>query len=256
MTAQAERPDDPRTAYEHAEPWFEEIAAAEDKVKKVLLRRELIERCLPLAQNIASRYSGRGESYEDVLRAASVGLVHAVDRFQVEQGTAFLSFAIPIIHGEVRRCFRDSTSTVREPRRTADIQQRLGRCIEALLQRLGHPPTAYEIAAELDVELGEVTRALIAGNAYSAGPIDTVEREDDEPGDAYFDDCSPVAPLLAQLPRHERRVLELRFFLYKNQAEIAAELGVSQLDISRTLTRALGRLREQAISKATEEGSR
>ncbi|MFD3747435.1 sigma-70 family RNA polymerase sigma factor [Nocardia sp. NPDC058633] len=246
------------------------MAAAEDQAKKALLRLEMIERCLPLAQNIARRYSGCGQSYDDLLRVASAGLVDAVDRFQVERGSAFLSFAIATIHGEVRRYFRDDSSTVRVPRRTEDIHQQVGACIEALLRQLGHPPTAYEIAAELDVELCEVTRALIAGNARTTELIDTVERGNcdegplttpttlghTEPGRADIDDRTTVAPLLAHLPPQERRVVELRFFQYKNQAEIATELGVSQMHIARTLTRTLGRLRERAIGKETEGGFR
>ncbi|MCU1641325.1 MAG: polymerase subunit sigma [Nocardia sp.] len=138
---------------------------------RIVLREEAIARCLPLAEQIARRFAGRGASFDDLLQVARLGLVHAVDRFDPVDGAPFLAFAVPIIVGEVRRFFRDGTWELRVPRRVIEIQQLLGPATEALTQQLGRPPIARQIAAELGFDLGEVTQALVARNAYRTAPI-------------------------------------------------------------------------------------
>ncbi|MFI6217189.1 SigB/SigF/SigG family RNA polymerase sigma factor [Nocardia brasiliensis] len=249
-------------SYENIEPLFEKIAAlAEDDPRRESLRAELIERCLPLAEHIARRFAGRGENFDDLLQVARLGLVQAADRFDVERGSSFLSFAVPTIMGEVRRHFRDNTWSVRVPRRTKEIQLTIGVTVEALSQRLGRMPRAREIAAELEVDVVEVTQALIAGNAYQSASIDAVAGDDienaplplleslgaEEPSYHLVEDYLAVRPLIEDLPERERRVLIMRFFESKTQSQIADVLGVSQMHVSRILSKTLQQLRDDAL---------
>ncbi|AFU03104.1 SigB/SigF/SigG family RNA polymerase sigma factor [Nocardia brasiliensis] len=249
-------------SYENIEPLFEKIAAlAEDDPRREPLRAELIERCLPLAEHIARRFAGRGENFDDLLQVARLGLVQAADRFDVERGSSFLSFAVPTIMGEVRRHFRDNTWSVRVPRRTKEIQLTIGVTVEALSQRLGRMPRAREIAAELEVDVVEVTQALIAGNAYQSASIDAVAGDDvenaplplleslgaEEPSYHLVEDYLAVRPLIEELPERERRVLIMRFFESKTQSQIADVLGVSQMHVSRILSKTLQQLRDDAL---------
>ncbi|MFE9576932.1 RNA polymerase sigma factor SigF [Nocardia sp. NPDC006044] len=249
-------------SYDNIEPLFEKIAAlAPDDPRRETMREELIERCLPLAEHIARRFAGRGENFDDLLQVARLGLVQAADRFDVTRGSSFLAFAVPTIMGEVRRHFRDNTWSVRVPRRTKEIQLSIGATVEALAQRLGRIPRAREIAEELDVDLVEVTQALIAGNAYQSSSIDAVAGDDvenaplplleslgaEEPSYHLVEDFLAVRPLIEELPERERQVLIMRFFENKTQTQIADVLGVSQMHVSRILSRTLNDLREQAL---------
>ncbi|MEU5757491.1 MULTISPECIES: RNA polymerase sigma factor SigF [Nocardia] len=248
--------------YDNIEPLFEKIAALDPgDARREAMRLELIERCLPLAEHIARKFSGRGENFDDLLQVARLGLVQAADRFDVSRGSSFLSFAVPTIMGEVRRHFRDNTWAVRVPRRTKEIQLSIGPTVETLSQRLGRMPRAREIAAELEVDLVEVTQALIAGNAYQSASIDAVAGEDaesapqplldslgiEEPSYHLVEDVMAVQPLLGELPERERQVLIMRFFESLTQNQIAERLGVSQMHVSRILSRTLNSLREQAM---------
>ncbi|MFI6166567.1 RNA polymerase sigma factor SigF [Nocardia sp. NPDC051052] len=249
-------------SYDNIEPLFEKIAAlTEDDPRREPMREELIRRCLPLAEHIARKFAGRGENFDDLLQVARLGLVQATDRFDVTRGSSFLAFAVPTIMGEVRRHFRDNTWSVRVPRRTKEIQLSIGATVEALSQRLGRIPRAREIAAELDVDLVEVTQALIAGNAYQSSSIDAVAGDDienaplplleslgaEEPSYHLVEDYLAVRPLIEELPERERQVLIMRFFENKTQTQIADVLGVSQMHVSRILSRTLNQLREQAL---------
>ncbi|MGW4093573.1 RNA polymerase sigma factor SigF [Nocardia sp. NPDC004750] len=249
-------------SYDNIEPWFEKMAAMDEgDPHRAALREEVTRRCLPLAEHIARKFSGRGENYEDLLQIARVGLVLAVDRFDVSRGSSFLGFAVPTIMGEVRRHFRDNTWSLRVPRRLKEIQLRVGPVTETLSHRLGRMPTAREIAEELDVDLGEVTQALIAGNAYQANSLDAAGREDgdgapqsladtlgsEEPCYDLLEQAMAVRPLIAELPPRDRQVLVMRFYESRTQSQIAEELGVSQMQVSRILARILKDLRERAL---------
>ncbi|MFC9434649.1 RNA polymerase sigma factor SigF [Nocardia sp. NPDC057030] len=250
-------------SYDNVEPWFEKMAAltAHDPHRNEL-REEITRLCLPLAEHIARKFSGRGEAFDDLHQIARVGLVLAIDRFDVARGSSFLSFAVPTIMGEVRRHFRDHTWAVRVPRRLKEVQQLIGPATETLSNRLGRVPNAREIAAELGIELSEVTQALIARNGYQSNSIDGLTRDDDENAAApvvaglgaeepcyeLLEQSMTVRPLIAALPERERQVLIMRFFESLTQAQIAERLGVSQMQVSRILNKTLNTLREQALA--------
>lgn len=222
-------------------------------------RNSIIERCLPLADHIARRYRNRGEPLEDLVQVARVGLMNAVNRFDVESGADFLAFAVPTMMGEVRRYFRDHGWSVKVPRRLKDLNFQLKRARDELSQQLGRAPTAGEIATHLGIEREEVLQATIAASAYSTLSSDVPAPADGFDGrsvarsfgdlDANLDkvlDAETVRPLLAALPRREQTVLQLRFFANMTQTQIAERLGISQMHVSRLLSRSLATLRKQA----------
>lgn len=252
-----EETDEPVSGYDDVSALFERLAATEPgSAEHAIARDALINRCIPLADHIARKFSGRGEPFDDLSQVARVGLVHAVDRFDLSRGSNFLSFAVPTIMGEVRRYFRDNTWAMRVPRRVKETHLRIGAAVDQLSQRLGRSPTAKEIAAELDVDPDEVTQAVIAGNAYQPTSIDaaSVGRDSDASlldtlgeEESQFDrveEYIAVRPLLAGLPERERRILTMRFFESMTQTQIASQLGISQMHVSRILAKTLARLRE------------
>lgn len=251
-----------RDTYDDIEPLLTQLSRTDrSDPRRNALREEVIGRCLPLAEHIARRFCGRGESFDDLLQIARVGLLQAVDRYDPAYGARFLAFAVPTIMGEVRRHFRDYTWAVRVPRRVKDVQQQVGPAAETLTQRFGRLPTAREIAAELNLDLVEITQAFIAGNAYRTSPIDALTENEgnivsqsvldglgaEEPAYHLVEDFLAVKPLIVALPERERRALTLRFFEFRSQVEIAEELGISQMQVSRILARTLNALREQAL---------
>ncbi|RDI67335.1 RNA polymerase sigma factor SigF [Nocardia pseudobrasiliensis] len=247
------------SGYDDVTALFEQLAAAADNAqRRAVLRAELIQRCIPLADHIARKFSGRGEPFDDLTQVARVGLVHAVDRFDISRGSNFLSFAVPTIMGEVRRYFRDNTWAMRVPRRVKETHLRIGAAIDALSQSLGRSPTAKEIAVELGISADEVTQAVIAGNAYQPSSIDAVSVGRDSEAslldtlgeeESQFDrveEYVAIRPLLAGLPERERRILTMRFFESMTQTQIAQRMGISQMHVSRILAKTLARLREQS----------
>ncbi|GAB2695710.1 hypothetical protein GCM10027089_16600 [Nocardia thraciensis] len=247
------------SGYDDVTTLFEELAAAaDDSDRRAQLRSQLINRCIPLADHIARKFSGRGEPFDDLTQVARVGLVHAVDRFDITRGSNFLSFAVPTIMGEVRRYFRDNTWAMRVPRRVKETHLRIGAAIDSLSQSLGRSPTVKEIASELEINPDEVTQAVIAGNAYQPSSIDAVSVGRDTEAslldtlgeeESQFDrveEYVAIRPLLAGLPERERRILTMRFFESMTQTQIAQRMGISQMHVSRILAKTLARLREQS----------
>ncbi|KWX26158.1 RNA polymerase subunit sigma [Mycolicibacterium wolinskyi] len=237
---------------------FRELgAAAEDSPEYGRQREKIVERCLPLADHIARRFDGRGEPREDLVQVARVGLVNAVNRFDVETGSDFVSFAVPTIMGEVRRHFRDNSWSVKVPRRLKELHLRLGAATAELSQRLGRAPTASELAEELGMDRDEVLEGLIAGSSYNTLSIDSGGGGDEEApaivdtlGDVdagldQIENRESLRPLLASLPERERTVLLLRFFESMTQTQIAERVGISQMHVSRLLAKSLARLRDQ-----------
>ncbi len=258
-------------SYDNIEPLFAELAAlAPEDPRRRAVREQIVRRCLPLAEHIARRFAGRGEAFDDLLQISRLGLVQAVDRFDEARGSSFLSFAIPTIMGEVRRHFRDHTWAVRVPRGTKELHLRIGPATETLYQRLGRMPTAREIAAELDADLTDVTRALIAGNAHTSNSLDATgdDQDDDtsppavlarlggeDPCYRLLEDAMTLRPLIAQLPQRERQILVWRYFANMTQVQIAERLDISQMQVSRILAKTLRTLREQALAEPEDAGS-
>ncbi|MGZ5390737.1 MAG: SigB/SigF/SigG family RNA polymerase sigma factor [Mycobacterium sp.] len=222
-------------------------------------RDAIIQRCLPVANHIARRFSNRGEPLEDLVQVARMGLVHAVNRFDAENGADFLSFAVPTMMGEVRRYFRDHGWAIKVPRRLKDLGLQLKRARDQLSQELGRAPTASEIANYLGIDHEEVVQALIASSAYSTLSSDVPAATADDHGrrsvaDSFGDldaalekvlDVETVRPLIAAMPERQQVVLLLRFFENMTQSQIAERLGISQMHVSRLLSRSLNSLREQ-----------
>jgi RNA polymerase sigma-B factor len=240
---------------------FRHLMTLNEQSSEYSRRRDLIiERCLPLADHIARRFKNRGEPFEDLVQVARMGLVQAVNRFDVDNGADFLAFAVPTMMGEVRRYFRDHGWSVKVPRRMKELGPQLKRAIEELSQRLGRAPTASEIASHLGLDHEEVVLAQIASSAYSTlssdAPASGIAGDGDERsfGSTFGDldanlekvlDIQTVRPLLAALPERQQTVLLLRFFENMTQTQIAERLGVSQMHVSRLLARSLATLRDQ-----------
>jgi RNA polymerase sigma-B factor len=249
-----------RTGYEHLAPLFvERVGLPADHPRRKRLRAELIAGYLPVARHIANKYRHRGDNPEDLQQVASVGLVLAVDRFDPGRHVDFLTFAVPTINGEVLRYFRDRANTIRTPRRLRALQALIYDAAAELGQRQGRAPRPSQIAEHLGMDLAVVLEALTAqGLAYTAS-LDEPAHDDDSADRSRFDTAlaqvekefdlvehrEDLAPLLAALPDRDRRILLLRFFGGLTQTEIGAQIGISQMHVSRLLARTLIRLRRE-----------
>ncbi|MFI9456169.1 SigB/SigF/SigG family RNA polymerase sigma factor [Amycolatopsis sp. NPDC052450] len=243
--------------YAHCEALFDEMSSLpEDSGRRQDLRARLVTELLPLAEHIATRFSGRGEPREDLVQVARIGLINAVDRFDPARGHDFLSFAVPTIMGEVRRHFRDTGWSVRVPRRLKELHVSLSQGTAALSQRLGRAPTPTELAEYLGLEINEVREGLLAGQAYQTLSVDkpvhdnatealsladTIGEEDHEM--ALVENHEALQPLLRELPKRERAILVMRFFGGYTQTQIAERIGISQMHVSRLLAQTLDQLR-------------
>lgn len=217
---------------------------------RAALRRHVVESQLPLVHHLAQRFRGRGEPYDDLVQVGTIGLLNAVDRFDPERGN-FTAFAVPTILGEIRRHFRDRGWAMRVPRRLQDLGRRVSAARDELTQSLGHSPTVQELAAHLDEDVDLVLEALDSSAVYTMVPLPTTPEEADlaplgttDEGLELVEDRATLRPLLARLPARERTILALRFIRGMSQSQIAAEVGVSQMHVSRLLARSLGVLRE------------
>ncbi|HEY6629143.1 MAG TPA: SigB/SigF/SigG family RNA polymerase sigma factor [Acidimicrobiia bacterium] len=228
-------------------------------------KRELVEAFDGLAQRLARRFGGRGVPLDDLVQVARFGLLKAIERFDADRGIQFSTFAGRTIIGEIKHYFRDQAWSVRVPRTLQNLWLEVSRAVDELTHTLGRSPTIEEIAESLDVSEEEVLEALDAGAAYTASSLD---RPLGEEGDAtvvdQLGDLDPgyetaavrgaMSAELRALPERERTVLYLRFFDGRTQAEIADEIGVSQVHVSRILSRTLDQLRE-AIDPEAEGDS-
>lgn len=230
---------------------FRALRANEDPA----LRDALIADYLWMARHGARRFAGRGESNDDLVQVASFALVKAVDRFDPELNLRFATFAMPTIVGELRRHFRDRTWSMRVSRRLKDMHLELRTASELLTHELGHAPSVAELADALEVTVEEVLEAMEAGATYRAASLDagpvgsdtaegTVPGVDDEDLNATSERVA-VQGALNDLPQRDRRVVYLRFYLGLTQAEIAEQIGVSQVHVSRILRATLARLGDQ-----------
>jgi RNA polymerase sigma-B factor len=225
------------------------------------VRDTLIELNLPLVRYAAARFRSRNEPMEDIIQVGTIGLIKAIDRFDNERGVEFPTFAMPTIIGEIKRFFRDTSWSVRVPRRLQELRLSLTRAGDELAQKLDRSPTVAELAACLGVSEEDVVEGLAVGNAYTASSLDTTPTDEDGDGPlaerlGYEDTAmegveyrESLKPLLARLPARERRIIMLRFFGNMTQSQIGEEIGISQMHVSRLLTRTLAQLREGLISE-------
>ncbi|WP_412539065.1 SigB/SigF/SigG family RNA polymerase sigma factor [Longispora sp. K20-0274] len=230
------------------------------------LRADVIEAALPLAGRLARRFAHRGEHTDDLVQVARLALVKAVDGFDVANGTDFGSYATPTIVGELKRHFRDKGWTVRVPRSTQEIHLRIKQATGELTHTLRRTPTVADLAAHLEVGEAEVRDGLRCAGAYAPAsldaPVDGAGTRggiadligDTDPGYELVEARALLAPLLAELPDRERRMLTMRFAEELTQSQIAERLGVSQMHVSRLLTRTLAGLR--AALRADERPAR
>ena len=223
----------------------------------VAARSALVDRFLPLARQLARRYQHAGEPLEDLVQVASVGLLKAIDRFDPTRDTAFSSFAVPTILGELKRHFRDKGWSVRVPRDLQELAVKMERLTDLLGRELGRAPTVEELAQRASVTVEQVLEAREASSAYRAISLDRPRDEDDEegmgggygaedPGFGLAEDAATVERLMKVLTDRERQVLRLRFAEDLTQSEIGALVGVSQMHVSRIIRQAVARLRAAA----------
>jgi RNA polymerase sigma-B factor len=227
-------------------------------------REAVIAQFLPLARRLARRYQRSSEAFDDLVQVANLGLVKAVDRFDPERGVAFTSFAVPTILGELKRHFRDTGWAVHVPRALHERALQVDQLQREMEGRLGRSPKVQELAEEMGLELEEVLTAMEASAAYEALSIDAPARTDDGENDGLLgwlgnedprielaEERATVISSMKQLPVRDRQVLQLRFACDMTQTQIAERIGVSQMQVSRIIRRALERLREIAEQAPT-----
>jgi RNA polymerase sigma-B factor len=224
------------------------------------VRDELVRMHLPLVEYLARRFRNRGEPLEDLVQVATIGLIKSIDRFDLERGVEFSTYATPTIVGEIKRHFRDKGWAIRVPRRLQELKLSLAKATGELSQTLGRSPTVAELATHLGLQEEDILEGLESANAYSAVSLDATDSSDDD-SPAVSDSLGMVdealegveyreslKPLLDKLPAREKKILVLRFFGNMTQSQIAAELGISQMHVSRLLARTLSQLREGLLS--------
>ncbi|WP_030242589.1 MULTISPECIES: RNA polymerase sigma factor SigF [unclassified Streptomyces] len=236
---------------------FERLEALEEGTHEYsYVRNTLVELNLALVKFAASRFRSRSEPMEDIIQVGTIGLIKAIDRFELSRGVEFPTFAMPTIVGEIKRFFRDTSWSVRVPRRLQELRLDLAKAGDELAQKLDRAPTVAELAERLGISNDEVVEGMAASNAYTASSLDAQPEEDDSEGAladriGYEDHglegieyVESLKPLIAELPPRDRKILSLRFVAGMTQSEIGEELGISQMHVSRLLSRTLVRLRK------------
>jgi RNA polymerase sigma-B factor len=218
------------------------------------LRNELVKRHMGLAEYLARRFASKGEPLDDLVQVAALALIKAVDRFEPDRGLEFSTYATPTIVGELKRHFRDRSWVVRVPRRSQELHVRVSSVLGGLSQTYGRSPTISEIALAVGATEDEVVEAMEVGNAYRVASLDAPMRGEDSGTlgsrigveDQHLVNSeyrATLGPMIARFPEREQLILRLRFFEGRTQSEIAKELGISQMHVSRLLSRTLARLR-------------
>ncbi|MFF9841718.1 SigB/SigF/SigG family RNA polymerase sigma factor [Streptomyces sp. NPDC013740] len=265
----AERPEPPEHAEapEHPDPhdrsgaralFIELRALPEGSAEKAALRDRLVRMHLPLVEHLARRFRNRGEPLDDLTQVATIGLIKSVDRFDPDRGVEFSTYATPTVVGEIKRHFRDKGWAVRVPRRLQELRLALTTATAELSQQHGRSPTVHELAERLGISEEEVLEGLESANAYSTLSLDVPDTDDESPAVADTLGAEDEAlegveyreslkPLLEDLPPREKRILLLRFFGNMTQSQIAQEVGISQMHVSRLLARTLASLREKLL---------
>ncbi|AYC43012.1 MULTISPECIES: RNA polymerase sigma factor SigF [Streptomyces] len=253
----------PKDARELSKLFFEKLAVLEEGTPEhQYARNTLIEMNISLVRYAAGRFRGRGqEEREDIVQVGMIGLIKAIDRFELTREVEFTSFAVPYIVGEIKRFFRDTSWAVHVPRRLQEARVQLARASEELSSRLGRTPTTAELSELMSLPEEEVVEAQLASNAYRSASLDAAINgsEDGESALADFiggqdpalglvEDFHALAPMIASLDDRDRRIIHWRFVEELTQAQIAERLGVSQMHVSRLIARLLARLREGMLS--------
>ncbi|WP_329467463.1 RNA polymerase sigma factor SigF [Streptomyces sp. NBC_01431] len=261
----------PRDARQLSKLFFSQLQELEEGTREhQYARNTLIEMNLALVRYAASRFRNRGGGeMEDVIQVGTIGLIKAIDRFELSREVEFATFAVPYIVGEIKRFFRDTTWAVHVPRRLQELRVDIAKGKEHLALVLDRDPTVKELAAHLELSEEEVIEGLVASNGYTAGSLDTSADPDgggqssgvrsrtladfvgeEDPGMEKVENVQTLAPLMERLSERERHILDMRFGLEMTQAQIGGELGVSQMQVSRLLSRILTKLRTGMLSEA------
>jgi RNA polymerase sigma-B factor len=246
----------------HARGLFVEMGKLPDRdPTRAKMRDELVSLHMPLVQYLARRFRNRGEPLDDLVQVATIGLIKSIDRFDTERGVEFSTYATPTIVGEIKRHFRDKGWAIRVPRRLQELKLALTKTTAELSQQLGRSPTVAELAERLGMSEEEVLEGLESANAYAAVSLDAPEGSDEGSGavsdtlgeyDAdleRIENREALKPLLENLPERERKIIALRFFANMTQSQIAIQLGISQMHVSRLLARTLADLREGLLQE-------
>ncbi|WEH37719.1 SigB/SigF/SigG family RNA polymerase sigma factor [Streptomyces sp. AM 4-1-1] len=249
----------PKDARAMSKLFFDRLQVLEEGTHEYqYARNTLIEMNVSLVRYAASRFRNRGDDTEDIIQVGTIGLIKAIDRFDLSREVEFATFAVPYIVGEIKRFFRDTTWAVHVPRRLQELRVDLAKAKEELSVRLDRDPTVKELAAHLELDEEEVVEGLVASNGYVAGSLDTPTTEGESSSDhrsladvlgetdpalETVDNLQTLAPLLRQLDPREREIVNMRFGLEMTQSQIGAELGVSQMHVSRLLARIVKQLR-------------
>ncbi|MEV5609043.1 SigB/SigF/SigG family RNA polymerase sigma factor [Streptomyces sp. NPDC052225] len=255
----------PRDARELSRHFFRRLAELEEGTEEYqYTRNTLIEMNMSLVRFAAGRFKHRGDDMEDIVQVGMIGLIKAIDRFEISREVEFTSFVLPYITGEIKRFFRDTTWAVHVPRRLQELRIELARAREELCSRLDREPTTAELATLMDLSEPEVVEAQLASNGYTSASLDAALSGDNgEDSDSVLadflgvedeamelvEDFHTLAPLVADLPERDRRLLHLRFVEELTQAEIGERLGYSQMHVSRLIKQLIGRLKAGMLAE-------
>jgi RNA polymerase sigma-B factor len=254
VTTKEQEPEEEEEASE-ANPESEEVERLFISLPDPAARDELARLFQPLAEYLARRFFGRGEPLEDLVQVANLGLLKAIDRFDLSRGVKFSTYATATVVGELKRHFRDKGWALRVPRRLQESGMKVGRTVTEMYQDLGRAPTVAEIAERTGLSEDEVLEAMETAHAYTTASLDAPTDEEgttsldrlgeEEESFELLEGWTMVAPAIRELPARERNILYLRFFRGLTQTQIADELGISQMHVSRLLSRTLRDLRRK-----------
>ncbi|MFD7601022.1 RNA polymerase sigma factor SigF [Streptomyces mirabilis] len=257
----------PKDARSLSRQFFDRLAVLEEGTHDYqYARNTLIEMNLSLVRYAAARFRSRNQDeMEDIVQVGTIGLIKAIDRFELTREVEFTSFAVPYIVGEIKRFFRDTSWAVHVPRRLQEARIELAKATEELRTRLGRTPTTRELAALMSLSEEEVIEARKASNGYNSSSLDAALTADDgadgdtvladfigedDPSLELVEDFQSLAPLIAELDERQRRIIHMRFVEERTQAQIGEELGISQMHVSRLITRIIKRLRTGLLDPA------
>lgn len=262
--------DDPRTvaprdARALSRQFFQRLAELEEGTHAYqYARNTLIEMNMSLVRFAAGRFRSRGDDMDDIVQTGMIGLIKAIDRFELSREVEFTSFALPYIVGEIKRFFRDTTWAVHVPRRLQELRVELAKAREELASRLDREPTVAELATLMNLTEEQVAEGQLAANGYNSSSLDAALTGDgpengesvladfigvEEEGLRLVEDFQALAPLMAELSERDRQILHLRFVEEATQAEIGERLGCSQMHVSRLIKRIIARLREGMLGE-------